>query len=457
MKAIQFLLLILATAMNPVFGQKQLPASIQSYAVNWGYSVKSMFQAAGYDVPGPKAAFDLKPTIRNRSNEPRLDSTVTYYGYDFNLPDSLPLFRNIHTYPQPDMEVVTEYYYNVDHWVPLSRTELVHDNLGRLVNALAMMYDDATGTYFPDSKIEFYPFDNSMTEADSFFVFGWAPELKDWHRLLAVWNTFDGAGRLRESLSSTELFEFPIVFIDRYYYNNDNQVTGIESFNIDNGDEYPASRESFWYSDGLLQSSILETSDGANGFIAESKIEYTYTTFEKYELVKSFIIDIATSDWDLNHVLGYSYDDIERVIMQEEVTEIETGGWDRQLKTYDYFVDEHLNYEESWFFDTPSDQWILQDKKYYYYNQTSAYEPVDPIEIGALDMWPNPSTGIINVKMKGEGSLEVYSFSGQLVGQYQIAGGENTMNLVGLPAGIYQVRARSEGDYYAGKLVLQSL
>ena len=126
------------------------------------------------------------------------------------------MLRNIHTYPNSDTEVITEYFFDLDHWVPLSRTTLISDDLGRLVDAFAMIYDEATGTYLPDSRILFYPYENSLTEADSFFVFGWAPELKDWHRLLAVWNRFDASGQLKESLSSTELFEFPIVFLDRF-------------------------------------------------------------------------------------------------------------------------------------------------------------------------------------------------------------------------------------------------
>jgi hypothetical protein len=38
---------------RPVFAQKQLPSSLEPYAANWGYSVKKIFCAAGYEVPGP--------------------------------------------------------------------------------------------------------------------------------------------------------------------------------------------------------------------------------------------------------------------------------------------------------------------------------------------------------------------------------------------------------------------
>lgn len=451
------MLMMLATAMNPVISQKQLPASIQPYAVNWGYSVKSMFQAAGYEVPGPKADVDLKSTIETRSDAPRLDSTITYHGYDLNQQDSMPLFRNIHTYPQPEMEVVTEYFFDLDHWVPLSRTTLVSDDLGRLVDALAMIYDEATGTYMPDSRIVFYPFENSMTEADSFFVYGWASELKDWHRLLAVWNRFDGAGRLKESLSSTELFEFPIVFLDRYYYNNDDQLTGIESFNIDGGEEYPASRESFWYADDLLQYSITETSDGANGFIAESKIEYTYTPSRKEELVKSFVMDFEASDWQLTQVIGYVYDVEERVTMREETNATDQGAWQRSLSTYDYFKDDHLASQSNLSYDNVSEEWILEDKTYYYYNETTAYEPVDPISIEMLRMWPNPATGSVQLDLQENASIHVFSPSGQLIRRIETTNGNHVLDVSELPGGTYYVKAKTNEIYYSGKLIVQQL
>ena len=457
MRAIQLLLMMLATAMNPVFSQKQLPASIQPYAVNWGYSVKSMFQAAGYEVPGPKANFDLRPTIETRSDKPRLDSTITYHGYDLNVPDSMPLFRNIHTYPQPDMEVVTEYFYNMDHWMPLSRTAMITDELGRLVDAFSQVYDEETNTYLPDSRIVFYPHENSLTEADSFFVYGWAPELKDWYRLLAVWNTFDGAGRLRESLSSTELFEFPIVFLDRYSYNNDDQLTGIESFNIDGGEEYPASRESFWYADDLLQSTVTETSDGANGFIAESKIEYTYTPFRLQELVKSFVLDFELNDWKLTQVIGYVYDLEDRVSMVEESNATETSQWERTLTTFDYFKDEHLASQSKLSYDHLTDEWKLDQKTYYYYNQTTAYEPVDPISIEMLKMWPNPASGNVQFDLQEDASLHLYNPTGQLIRRFETSQGNHVLDVSGLPAGTYFVKAKSNDLYYTGRLVVQQL
>lgn len=455
MKSILLHMMILATAMSPVFGQKQLPASIQPYAVNWGYSVKQMFGAAGYDVPGPKASFELKPTIETRSEEARLDSTITYSGYDLNLPDSMPMFRNVYTYPVKGMQVVTEYFYDFDHWAPLSRTALISDELGRLVAAFSQVYDDATGTYIPDSQLDIFPHENSLELVDSFFVSGWSVELNDWVRLLGVWNTIDGAGRVRESLSSNELFGIPLVFLDRYYYNNDGDLSGIESFNIDGEEEYPASRESYLYEDHLLQSATTFTFDGIETFVPESRIEYTYTPFREQELVKSFVIDPATFEWVLNHVLGYAYDDQERVTLKEEVSAANNGGFDRHLNKYTYFTGDDLATDSGYSFNTQDEEWVLEDRTYYFYNGLTAYDPVDPDAAEALTMWPNPSSGSIQIKLDEKATVSIYALSGQLVGTHQLSAGQNTLDMTSLPAGIYEVRAVTEDAHYAGRLVLQ--
>ena len=448
--------MILAPTMSTLFGQQQLPASIKPYAVHWGYSLKQMFQAAGYDVPGPKSNYDLVPQVRTRSSELQLDSTVTYYGYGLNSPeDSTPILKNVYTYPQQNVEVVTEYFFDFKRWVPLSRTTLTNDDLGRLVDAFAEEYDEASGTFLPDSKIEFYPHNNSMTEADSFFVYGWAPELEGWYRLLAVWNTFDEEDRLSVSLSSTELFEVPLVFRDKYKYTPDGDLGGIDSYLIDAGEEILGSREIFWYTDHLVTSSILSVSDGSESLVDESRKEYTYTPDGKEELVTSFVMDFEQGEWLMSHVLGYVYDEEDRVSMKEEAALTDNGTWERKLDTYQFIEDRYLALVSTYIFDIVGSEWILEDKTFYYYNETTAYEPVDPIAIDDLIMWPNPSSGYVRFELKGEVSISIYGPTGQLMRQINMTDGDMTIDISHFPAGTYYVNAKSNDAHYSGRLIVQ--
>jgi hypothetical protein len=89
---------------------------------------------------------------------------------------------------------------------------------------------------------------------------------------------------------------------------------------------------------------------------------------------------------------------------------------------------------------------------------TDPYQDTDstaPMTIDAFFLYPNPTSGIVQVKLSGKISVLIYTISGQLIKKYTLAHGERVLDLHDLPAGIYQVRARSDEDYFSGKLLIQ--
>ena len=454
MKRLLLPVLCWALAMSHLFAQNQLPLSLADYAVNWSYSVKNMLQAGGYDVPGPKAEFELTPKIRTRSNELQLDSTVTYFGYNEGSSDSLPLLRNVYNYPQHNIEVITEYYYDLGQWHALARTTLNHDELGRLLEAFAQYYDEDTKNFIPDSRVVLFP--HGLTEeADSFFVDVWSAELNDYVRQLAVYNTFDDEDRIIESLSSIELFEFPILFLDRNRYNHAGELFLTESFSLDGEEEIPAGRTEYWYSDGLLSTETTYISEGPQGFIAERKIDYLYFPTQKLSTVSSYEWDAEKTDWKLIHVTGYGYDGAGRINLLEDV-DLESGSISRTRKTTSYVRDEYVSAELKYNYDNLNDEWVLDDKTYFYYDGLSANEPdPDPVVADAVFLYPNPSSGMVQVKLPGKVSVHIYTLTGQFVQKFYLAPGERLIDLGALPAGIYQVLAKSDEDYFSGKLAIQ--
>lgn len=440
-------------AMGQLFAQNQLPPSIQPYAVNWGYDVKQMFEVAGIEVPGPGAEVDLVPMIQNRSNELRLDSTVLYYGYVGQASDSTPLFRHVYTYPESNVQVVSEDFFEVDHWITLNRTTLHYDDLGRIVETIADVYYPESGEYIPDSRVEFFPHGDSQDLIDSFFVYSWSTEIQNWRRQVAARNTFDAEDRLFESLTAYEIFEFPIYFLDRYTYNPDGDLLYVESFNVEGEEEIPGEKREFWYDDHLVVLEIKSTSSGEQGFLAESKVEYLYTDFRKPELITTYTYDFAIADWKLSQIIGYEYDDAQRVTILE-TTNINSGLWTRHRTTSSYVQDDDLAKESGFSYNDDLADWVLEDTKYYYYSELSADDPVEPVA-DALFMYPNPTSGVVQVKLVGHVSVYVYSLGGQLIRQYRMTPGEKTLDLSALPAGIYQIRAKSDEDYFSGKLLIQ--
>lgn len=454
MKNLLLLILGWAFAFAPLSAQKSLPPSIQPYSVNWGYAVKQMFDAAGYQVPGPKAAFDLLPNKGNASEEARLDSTVSYFGYDLTGVDSIPLFRNVYTNPEPGVHVIVEYFYEQEGWVPLNLTTLVSDDLGRLVDAFSQRYDNESGLFVPDSRIVLFPRENSLDQVDSFTVLAWSGELGDYVRQLAVWNTFDASDRLIESISSIEIFEFPLIFKDRYTYDETGNLIRVESYNVDGSELIPANQQEFEYQNGLLRTETTLVSDGLGVFTPQSKTDYTYTSFGHKKTVKNYAWDFEKKSWRLVQDDYYGFDEDNRISSLEVTHFNKEGGRETKQTTYGYVRDHYVAAEYNHALDIETQEWRTTDKKYFYYNSVVSTEPDEPVVADALFIYPNPTSGMVQVKLLGKVSVLIYTLSGQLVRKFAMAPGEKMLDLSGLPAGMYQVRAKSDDDYFSGKLLV---
>ena len=455
MKLLLLPVLTWTVAICQTFAQNQLPLSIQSYAVNWSYAVKDMLIASGYEVPGPKSNVDFAQHTNNRSEELQLDSIVSYFGYGINLNDSTPMLRNVFTCPEPTVQVVVEYFYDQDHWTALRRSTLKSDNLGRMEETIAESYDSDAGIYVPESRIRLYPRENSVDLVDSLFIFEWSVDDKNWDRQLAVWNQHNDLNQLTASKSSIEVFEMPFEFLDRYTYSPTGDLLRITSFILDGGLEISTGMKEYLYEGDLVSYVTTYVDNGPEGMLAQTRIEYIYNDFGKEDLVIHYVYDYDKQEWTNTQIDGYAYDVEERVSIKEVNLFLPGGIWDRHQTRYSYVSDEYFATEGNYFYDSNTESWLLENKKYFYYDQLSAVEPDLPSEANALFFYPNPSSGVVQIKLAGDVTFYVYSLSGQLVQKYQMSNGEKILNLGHLPAGMYQVLAKSGEELFYGKLLLQ--
>ena len=442
-------------AISQIFAQKQLPASIQSYAVNWSYAVKDMLSASGYEVPGEKSNVDLVQHIENRSEELQLDSIVSYFGYGINPDDSIPMLRNVYTYPEPTVQVVVEYFYDIDHWTPMRKSTLRTDDLGRMEETIAENYDSEAGIFVPESFIRLYPRDNSLELVDSFFIYEWSLEDKNWDRQLAVVNQHNDLNQLTESKSSIEIFEVPFVFLDRYNYDETGNLVLDHQFILDGGVEISAGKKEFIYKGHLLFNETSYIDNGPEGFTAQNKIDYAYNNFNKLEIASSHTYDFNKQEWVLRQVEAYGYDDELRVNLKEVTASVGEGIWDRRQTRIQYVTEDYVESKADYVFDANTESWLQESKKYFFYDQLSAVEPDVPEANDALFMYPNPSAGVVHIKLAGDVTFYVYSLSGQLIQKFQMTGGEKILSLRHIPAGMYQVMAKSGEELFYGKILLQ--
>jgi hypothetical protein len=216
----------------------------------------------------------------------------------------------------------------------------------------------------------------------------------------------------------------------------------------------PGRRNSFTKAT-LLFNETSYIDNGPEGFVAQNKIDYAYNNSNKLEIASSHTYDFNKQEWVLRQVEAYGYDDELRVNLKEVTASVGEGLWDRRQTRTNYVSDEYIADEADYYYDTNTESWLLERKKYFYYDQLSAVEPDAPEANEALFMYPNPSTGIVQIKLAGDVTFYVYSLSGQLIQKFQLANGEKILNLRHLPAGMYQVMAKSGEELFYGKILLQ--
>ena len=99
--------------------------------------------------------------------------------------------------------------------------------------------------------------------------------------------------------------------------------------------------------------------------------------------------------------------------------------------------------------------WLMDARSANYSNDMAAVETNEPIDADALFVYPNPSRGVIQLKLTGKISVYVYTLSGQFVQKNYMAPGEKILDLSALPSGVYHIMAKSDDDYFSGKLIIQ--
>jgi hypothetical protein len=98
---------------------------------------------------------------------------------------------------------------------------------------------------------------------------------------------------------------------------------------------------------------------------------------------------------------------------------------------------------------------IGKDSRSFYSDGIAYLDAGEPIIIDALFVYPNPAKGMVQIKLPGKVSIQIYTLDGHLVSKYQLPPGNKSLNLSALSAGVYQIRAKSDEDYFSGKLLIQ--
>lgn len=447
--------LFLTLTAHTAFAQKKLASGIRPYAENWTYSLVKSMHRAGFDMPTMAAAPTIAPGVSPRS-ELQLDSTKTFYAFNLNAPgDSTPLSRTIYKYPFPDTKIEVNYQYENGEWLQLSRETIVSDEQGRLTEVIAEVFDPATQAFRLDSDLRIFPHGDSPELIDSFFTFLWDTTILDWHIILSQRNTFDTQDRLLETLTSFDYFGDPLIFKEVYDYDDNGDNYLIEEFAILGNDIFPSSRTDLKYVDHRPIEVMFSTIDSL-GFAPQSRTNYAYTLFGAVRKQMDFEWDAELENFRLVKTIEYFYDFAQRLAGKETIF-IPQNAWDERERVSYAYVDDvddkNLYIEWVHLWDHDLFDWILDSKKYFYYNGLVS-APSKPEPAKALLASPNPTTGLVQFSFDDEATVQVFDLAGQLVHSRLMQPGQ-ALDLTALPAGVYAVTALEGRDFYSGRVVKQ--
>lgn len=446
--------LLWALFIAPLAAQKALPPSLQPHAHDWSPSVSKVLHYAGFELPAMAMLPETtEPTVQGRANPLRLDSTKTFHGYNLGAPgDSTPLFRTTYAYPQPSVKVETNFQYENGTWITLNRVTLFSDQRQRVKEVVAETYDPVVQDFLPDSRIVAFPHGDSPVDLDSFFTYQWDSIGMAWSLLVSSANTFDAQDRLIESVSTLLYLGDPVYFKDVYTYDAQGDNTVIESVALFSGAEFPSGRQEITYKNHLPVEVVALTPDALGGYLPQNKTTYTYTAFNKEEQVDSYAWRLDLSDWFQTERNTYSYDALQRVTAKETLFVAEDGTEDRERIGYAYIEDENLSVETTFLWD--GQDFYLSDRKYYYYDNGFSAAPEPVRATLPLVVSPNPTVDQVRLQLDEPALVYLYNTQGALLYsiQYQAS---VTLDVSGLPNGLYFITARSEKALYNGRMVKQ--
>lgn len=432
------------------FAQKTLSPGVQAHIDHAPASLIRMLHRAGFEWASDRAG-QMAGSTQQRDML-RLDSTKTFYAYNPATGDSTPLSRTHYLYPSANSKTEISFQFDNGYWTPLNRVTYVSDDQQRQTEVLAEVFDTIQQQYYLESRLEIFPHGDSPERIDSVFTYAYDTTAQTWLLLLASRNAFDAQDRLQASVTMIDYFGSPVVFKDLYSYDENGDNFLIESSGIFDGEEVPTGKTEMNYVDHQVIESTLYVTDGV-AFYPEKRNNYAYTLFGAIRKEMNFVYDVAIENFRLRHTTDFFYDAQQRLAGKEN-TEIQPNAWDvKERISYAYKQDEDLYMEFVHFWDDDQFDWILDSKKYYYYQGSTAVDPT-PGVAGALAVSPNPGTGVFRLNLDNEAQVKVFDTTGKMLQSSILQAGQQ-LDISTLPPGVYAIVAQEPHRVLNGKIVKQ--
>lgn len=400
----------------------------------------------------------------------------------------------------------TEYYYNefgeweeiirlrwdTNAWVNNSRTLYIYVMDTLLATSTTQSWDGSNWVADDGSSRTVIAYDESGNET-SLEMFYWNGD--DWSASSGRYTSyFAGTNRPDTMLHKWEVFQgegpsnYEMDIYELYNSNGDPVIYYNLFWDIEAEAWYPPDRYTYTYnSGGDLVQRIMERQQVDQQWELARQELYTYN--EEGRLTESLFQNHNGFGWEDYRRFTYEYNDAGYLsLVLFELLEPYSEVWEPYLRaTYEYdqngnaiyflfeqgsegVIENFLDITNTYYEDIQQlatetvrfwseEQWVNNDSVTYYYQLFTDTEEKPLIQPGALEVFPNPAYGQINLKvgateLQGEGVRgALYNSTGQIVRRYTLGQEIEQLSLANLPPGTYWLKV-SNGATFAVEAVV---
>ena len=446
------LLLWSGTLLQSLSAQSGLPAGLERHRAELSPRLAAVL-ARTY----PEFAATTKSGTITKSfdDEMFLDSTITYEPFDVGGGNTVmvPISKTTYTQTNDTILTVRESEFNGESWEFVSEIRFISDPLGRDWRQVALRWDADLSTWIFDSRSENFFRGNSTEVYDSLYIDIYNEVSGTWQRGLSMVNKFDEEDRLSESRTTFVLDELeePLIFLDRYSYNDAGDNDVILTSLILGSDTMPGARTEMIYANHRLTEMLGLMLDEEENFVPEARTTYSYTSTGLEDSIVSYSWNAETEVWTPSTLDNYDYE--AGLLSDHFATSYEADGnhfmtWE----TVEYVPGtEYIQETKLFEYDHDAEAYTLAESTTYYYSEITVSTP--PVPIGTpLKVWPNPTTALVRVNFAEPAVLHLFDQSGKLLLHQQYVPGHD-IDLTGLPSGMYLVSLTTRSAQHRARVM----
>jgi len=422
---------------------------------------KSLNAQYGWNLTTDSWVGEMKYT----SNNDYSNNQHIYINYSWNsntgqwtIMDSIKTKTDFFNDKDTSVTVSYNWDYETNRWLERRRNEVIYSK-GKVLLNVVYNWDSLSKQWVGEYREEFAYNDNWDELSETRFA--WSMVQNQWINQFKAEFNYDSENR-EIAFNSFEWNKLSNTWISLYKsetsYNSFGNVTLDISFKWD-------TISSQWF--GYMKNEHLYDTNGNltldesfswnnNKLVSNERIEYKYNFEGNLEFethIKNW--NESTNYWSFKD--EYAYDNTGNIKISTGYTwNTITQNWDGLLK-YSYYYDEkgNENLVLEYQLDTISNDWVLKYKTYSYFPYNTKLQITNAQKNENIRVYPNPANEILYIKLNekplSQGML--YNSSGQLIRNFEIQTGVNSIYIGDLKSGLYYIQIKMKNGDIAKKVI----